>query len=346
MDCKYHNSIEHLGEADVSRVSGDSLDFSYGMLYAIESSLPKGLIVRYCCVYDEDDLIAFVPVYIGTNVNINALAPDFIERSYNVLLNIFGESIGLKVAIAGCLISDKGFIPMDLSHKQSDMMSFIAQGVDQLCQQESVSLCVFKDMHESVYDNYRQALLKQSYFPAYSLPTIVIDNDFASFSEYQASLTKNGRKHCKKTFRKAKESNLTLEVIDDFKDLNIEICALFRNTFVKAKYQFEEFSPHFFYSLAESENPQTELIVCKNDGKIVGALMNLYRHNQVQLNKRIGMDYSQEDTGLIYMLLNYYGIKSAIEHGVKKIYLGQSTYIPKTRLGGYLEDQFLFMKTY
>jgi len=45
-------------------------------------------------------------------------------------------------------------------------------------------------------------------------------------------------------------------------------------------------------------------------------------------------------------LLNYTRHPTAISHGLKTLWLGQSSYLPKTRLGGELEDQYLLLKAY
>jgi hypothetical protein len=45
-------------------------------------------------------------------------------------------------------------------------------------------------------------------------------------------------------------------------------------------------------------------------------------------------------------LLNYTGIKRAIERGIATLWLGQSSYLVKTRMGGELEDQYLYIKAY
>jgi len=138
MDCKFHTSIEHLDQAAVTGIVGGNIDFSYSMLNAIEQSLPKDLLVRYCCIYDSvDSLVAFLPVYIGRNVNINALAPELIQRMYGRTLAVFGESAGLKVAVAGCLVSDKGIIPIHESYNHTELTSLIAKNIDDLCQQET-----------------------------------------------------------------------------------------------------------------------------------------------------------------------------------------------------------------
>jgi hypothetical protein len=116
--------------------------------------------------------------------------------------------------------------------------------------------------------------------------------------------------------------------------------------FLKAKYQFEELPPRFFVECARCASPKTELVLCeRNDGRIVGSLLIFYDDREQQ-NKRIGIDYDIADSGLIYNLLNYTGIQRAIARGLTTLWLGQSSYLTKTRLGGEIEDQYLLIKAY
>ena len=102
--------------------------------------------------------------------------------------------------------------------------------------------------------------------------------------------------------------------------------------------------PAFFVECARSTTPKTELLICERyDGRIVGSLLIFYNETEQQ-NKRIGIAYDIPDSGLIYNLLNYTGIQRAIARGIKTLWLGQSSYVPKTRMGGELDDQYLLLK--
>jgi hypothetical protein len=137
-----------------------------------------------------------------------------------------------------------------------------------------------------------------------------------------------------------------MRVIEGFEEMIPKVYGLHRTIFLRAKYQFEELPPRFFVECARSTTPKTELVVCeRNDGRIVGSLMIFYDEHEQQ-NKRIGIDYDNPDSGLVYNLLNYTGIQRAIARRIPTLWMGQSSYIPKMRMGGQLEDQYLFIKAY
>ncbi|HKD80593.1 MAG TPA: GNAT family N-acetyltransferase [Candidatus Angelobacter sp.] len=336
------SSIDQIGPDQISRLEGSKLDFSYGLLRAIERSLWGGLTVRYVCVTDGNDIIAFTPVYIGTNLNFNALMPGFIQRSYTAMVDNLGLGAAYSVAVVGCLISDRGWIPARPGSDMQAVLNLMLPKIDSVAREHGAKFILVKDIHHEFQHSHK--FVESGYVQVFSLPTIQVATAFKSFDGYLASLTKNGRKHARKTYRKA-EGVLALQQVTDFAEWIPSVYPLFRNTFLKAKYQFEELSPRFFEECANSTTPKTKMILCLKGSQIVGALLMFYDSRE-QLSKRIGIDYRQEDTPLIYNLLMYEGLRHAVECGIEKVHLGQSTYVPKTRMGGQLDDQYLFLKAF
>jgi hypothetical protein len=343
-----YESIDEIGLDRIETLPA-ALDFSFGLLRAIEKSIWGELLVRYITVESDDGgtLLAFTPVYVGSNLNFNALLPKVIQKGYNALVGSLGTAMATRVAVVGCLISDRGWIPMhsELTDRKGALRLMLGE-IDRVAKQHKAQLGMLKDIHSDFPAEERALMREAGFVEGFSLPTIRINTAYPSFEEYlKKHLSKNGRKHARKQFHKA-EGNFTLTVFEDFEHLIPRVFPLFRAVFLKAKYQFEELPPRFFVECARSTSPKTELVLCeRNDGRLVGALLTFYNDHE-QENKRIGIDYDLADSGLIYNLLNYTGIQRAIARGIKTLWLGQSSYVPKTRLGGELEDQYLLIKAY
>ena len=340
-------SIDDIG-VDALAALPTGLDFSYGILRAMERTLWGELIVRYVTIVDDDDrVVAFTPVYVGSNLNFNALLPKAIQSGYNAMVAGLGMAMATRVAVVGVLISDRGGIPMHpkLTDRATALKLMLAE-IDRVAKEHHGQLVMLKDIHESFPAADRAVMRASGYTEGYSLPTIRINTDYKSFEEYlEKQMTKNGRKHARKQFTKA-EGTYKITAYDDYEPWIPRVFALHRRVFLKAKYQFEELPPSFFAECAKSTNPRTELLVCeRSDGRVVGSLLIFYNDREQQ-NKRIGIDYDIADSGLIYNLLNYAGIRRAVERGLKTLWLGQSSYLVKTRYGGVLEDQYLLLKAH
>lgn len=346
MISQVYNSIDDIGPEPI-KLLPTGLDFSFGLLRAMERSLWGELAVRYVTVEENGKVLAFTPVYVGSNLNFNALLPQFIQNSYNALVGSLGSAVATRVAVMGSLISDRGWIPMlPECGDRAGAVRLIMKEIDGIAKRDHCQLGMLKDIHRDFPEAERAIMRAAGFMEGFSLPTIRVNTGYASFEDYLTQhMTKNGRKHARKQFKRA-EGLFTLRVVEDFEEMIPEVYPLFRAVFLKAKHQFEELPPSFFVECARCPYPHTEMVVCeRNDGRLVGALLIFYDDDEQQ-NKRIGIDYELEESGLIYNLLNYSGIQRAIAHGLKTLWLGQSSYLPKTRLGGDLEDQYLLLKAY
>ena len=74
-----YETIDAIG-ADALAPLPTGLDFAFGLLRAMERSLWGELVVRYLTVEDDTGkVLAFTPVYIGSNLNFNALLPKVVQ---------------------------------------------------------------------------------------------------------------------------------------------------------------------------------------------------------------------------------------------------------------------------
>lgn len=344
MNRTMYESVAQLKPEEINILTGSPLDFSYGLLRAVEKGLWGDLDVRYLAIEDDGRILAMLPVYSGNNVNINALMPKWLQNAIDRFVRSFGLAQRTSFCMAGNPISDKGWIPMAEDVAGPELVEAMTAYVEQYAASLKVQLCLIKDIHDDFPDDWKAVIERHGFERTYSLPTVIVDTEFDTFDDYIAGLKKNARKHARKTLRAA-DSLFDFETISDYGHMVDEIFPLLRGTYLKAKYQLDEGIPEFVHACSEVQDMGTELIVARKNGEVVGALINFFRDGE-QLNKRIGIDYRQEETPLIYTSLMYQGIRSAVERGCKRVYLGQSTYVPKMRLGGRAEDMYFYVKPY
>ena len=342
MHAQWYESIEDVGADRIAPLAGSPVDFSYGVTLATERSLWGDLQVRYLCIERERTVLAFTPVYYGTNIEFMAVMPDVMRRSYHALVEHGGLSNAYTGALVGCLISDRGWIPLLPECDQDAVVDLVIASVDAFCRENKMALCVYKDINQAfpAIERFRAHGLVETH----SLPSVRVDTDFASKEDYINSLTANGRSHARRTLKKAAKE-FTIAFHSDYEPLIERAYPLWRATYLKAPHKFEELSPTFFRECARVSPPESELITCERGDKLVGVFLLFWTDDQ-QLNKRIGIDYSEKKTGLVYTALNYHSLLRGIERGIKMSYLGQTSYTPKVRMGGDPEDQYLFLKGY
>src|SRR5678809_792201 len=148
MQTRVYESIDEIG-SDRLNTLPTGLDFSFGVLRAIERTLWGELLVRYVTVEEPNGaLLAFTPVYVGSNLNLNALLPKIIQKSYYAMVDGLGTGMATRAAVVGCLISDRGWIPMhpDLVERKQ-ALKLLLSAIDNIAREHKAQLGMIKDIH-------------------------------------------------------------------------------------------------------------------------------------------------------------------------------------------------------
>lgn len=342
MQSTIYERIDDVGAERIALLTGSLLDYSYGLLRVLERTLWGDLEVKYLVVEEGSELLTFTPVVLGTEIDLNATMPSLMRRAYTKSLEWLGQSMAYHVAIVGSLISDLGWFPVHSKCDSREVVEVLLRALDDFNRRQGVDMCVIKDL--PVDYPHLDAVWRAGFMEIFSLPSVTLETAFESFDAYVASLSSNGRSHARRTLRKAAET-MTLRAVDDYAALIPECFPLFRATFFKAPIKFEELGPDFFKECARLESPKSEIVLAERRGKTIGFYLVFYT-DDVQHNKRVGIDYSQADSALVYNALNYYCIRRAIERGITLCSLGQTSYTLKRRLGGQLKDMLVPAKGY
>jgi hypothetical protein len=344
MQTKIYDSIDEIGAERIDPLEGSPVDFSYGLLRVMERSLWGDIRVRYVCVEAGEELLGMLPVYIGTNIEFMALMPVPIKAGYAALVEHMGLGQAYGVAVAGSLISDRGFIPLRPGCDRNAVLDAMIAAIDRLAEEHRLHLAFIKDVHQDFpgIDRFRSG----GFVECYSLPTVSVDTSFGSRDEYIARLTPNGRSNARRVLKNAaREFKLRFVPVDPA--LVSRVYPLMRATYLKAPFKLEELPPRFISeSVGAAVHPlESEMLLCERGDRLVGAFM-IYFYKGQQLNKRVGIDYSDPQSPLIYNALNMHCLLRAAERSIPLSYLGQTSYTPKVRLGGRLENQHLFIRGY
>ena len=186
MRVQVYDSIDDIDPNQIEPLP-TGLDFSYGLLRAMEKSLWGELLVRYITVSndDADTVVAFTPVYVGSNLNFNALLPKLVQKGYNALVGGLGTAMATRVAVVGSLISDCGGIPMhpDLTDRHGALRLLLGE-IDQVAKKYSAQLGMLKDIHSNFPAEERALMREAGFKEGFSLPTIRINTAYGSFEEY------------------------------------------------------------------------------------------------------------------------------------------------------------------
>ena len=271
MHTQWYQRIDDLGAARIEPLEGSPIDFSYGLLRAVERTLWGDVHVRYIAVEEAGVLLGFLPVYYGTNIEFMAAMPGPIQRAYAGLVEHLGRGHAYRVAVAGSLISDRGYIPLLPGHDGDAIVDRMIAAIDELAAEQRLHLAFIKDIHQDFPHIGR--FRRDDFVECHSLPTTRVDTHFTSQSDYIASLTANGRSIVRRALKKAAKE-FTIRYISDYADLVPRFFPLLRATYLKAQFKLEEPTPQFFAECAKIRD--SELLIAHQAGKPAARFRRLH----------------------------------------------------------------------
>jgi len=167
-----------------------------------------------------------------------------------------------------------------------------------------------------------------------TLPTIIFKNRFINWEDYINSLRATYRRRINKATTKLHKIKVVSSSCSIFTE---KIYGLYLNVYGKSDSKLEKLSMDFFKNLSEKFLLTTFYL--KN--KVIGW------HITIQEDKKLdfflcGVDYNYNQKYSIYhnILINI--LKKGIENKAELINFGQTTEEAKCRLGGVVEDRFMF----
>lgn len=226
------------------------------------------------------------------------------------------------------------------------------------CTRNKVQYSVFKEFKEVDTQLMDGPLESQGYFRGYSLPSAEMELPFANYAEYLASLRAKYRRQILAAQRKIgqtqpvfvsnyfegpqTESQPVLTVLKpsqyDPKVFYELYCQVMERATVKLEVLNEAFFEHFFAAMEQ----EIFLLTMVFQGKVLGVFVVAWVGETVTFIWTGKTDFRDEyDT---YFNLMSGMVAFALEKGCTNLVLGQTSFYAKQRIGGLVEDLFLYFK--
>ena len=216
--------------------------------------------------------------------------------------------------------------------------------MESIAQEEKAAVLMFKDFARN-YDSVFEPLLKHGFLKIESLPSTVMDINFADFDGYLKTLSPVSRQDIKRKFKKVDgRVKIDLEVTNNPDDSALsKIYRLYLQTFDKQDMGLEKLPPDFFKCVSRNMPQEAKYFLWRIDGKMVAFAFCLIR-NEYFIDSYLGFDYSVAHQYYLYFVRFRDLMKWCIGQGIKKYEMGQTTYEPKRRLGFDFIRLYLYIK--
>jgi len=334
MYAKIIQSIKDVNEEEWNRlVSPQDIQMSYSYIKSVENSEISDYQHRYILIYDDGSrLIASLPVFITNKFCLDTPLTGKCKMLCKKVRDVLPMFLSKRVLFCGCCISEYNKINIMEKTKKNMVLKLMLEEIDKMAEREKVKFVLAKDFIDDG-NCFKEESRKKGYFDFCSLPGTYIDIECDSFETYIQGLKIKQRQNIRNKINKCRKAGgLEFEIVEDFGKISDKLHELYMQTFNNAEVQFDRIGRDFFENINNFMGESSKVILAKREGNIIGfALLVCSRDSCV--NVRIGLDYKYAHLYHVYFMLHYKNIEYAIESGAKRLYLSQTTYIPKLEMG-------------
>ena len=340
-----------------SIVAEEELFGRHSFLEIIEKSGVESASYQYLLFYDRDELVGHAVLSVFT-IDLSL----FLGKSQIIgwLKRWFPRLFSYKLLVCGTPLSaghrnlfwkDADFVPA--------IVAQLTQHMEARAKAENLTSAVVKELYDYHYTDLNQPFADAGFFFGHSLPTVVVDVQWASFKAYLADMRATYRRQIKASLAKLGMAEPLLHYgldIEEDDEPRFEVLEaseidpeaffeLYTSIMSRAEVKLETLNQAFFIGFFAKMGIKVKAIRLWAKGKSQG--MVVIAHT----NRTLTWIWAGKDTAKNEEFDNYFNlvaaiVQYAIEHGCTTINLGQTAYYTKQRMGGSAQPLSLYFRSY
>jgi predicted N-acyltransferase len=226
------------------------------------------------------------------------------------------------------------------------ILSVLDAEMDRLATAAGAEVVIYKEFSDGDLPTM-DPLLKCGYRRIPIPPMHVLDASFGSFADYCAALRARYRMQITRSTKKLKNSGVDSLVLTDPEEIlrvyTPAVHAMYCNMVAKSDLKVETLSIDYYRQLTARLAGQVDLVVLRKDSRIVGFGWCL-RETSTYHMMYAGIDYALNGEYDLYFNLMFAGFDRALRSNVRKINVGQTATVFKSRMGCYSEARHVYVK--
>ncbi len=299
----------------------------------------------------------FVTVYAGAEpvacAALTAMTVDFTDFGdpritwlvkYNPLLRRFRNMKVLFCSLPGSP-GDRG-IAFSPAADNARVLALVDDLMVRLATEAGLDAVIFKEFSPPETEPMKP-LLDRGYMRVEVPPMHLLDPAFANFADYTAALRTRYRQQVNKSTRKLKGSGIVSTVLTDPDEIlrryDAETHAMYREMTLKSDLRVEVLPYEYYRELVRRMPGQVELIAMIKDDRIIAFGWCLYDTATYHM-MYAGLDYRLNKDFDLYFNLMYGGFDRALRKGARRIHVGQTATVFKSRMGCFSEERYIYTK--
>lgn len=292
----------------------------------IEETLREGFQYRYAILHDAERGAWAVQPFFLVDQDLAMGLPEGGRGALERLRRVFPRFLRSTILMVGCAAGEGA-----LDCAEPWALKLLRTALDAYARKVRASLLLFKD-----FPSHHRAALEllsgAGYQRVPSMPAAELSLEDGDFELYmQRRLSRVYRKGLRRKFRECERlGGVTMEeVAPELAEAAVEeIYPLYRQTFERSRYRFEELTPAYFCGMLRTMGERAHLFVWRYKGRAVAFSLCMV-HDGVVYDMNVGLDYSVALHLHLYFITWRDIISWAMARGLKSYYTGPLNYDPK-----------------
>ncbi len=305
-------------------------------LKVVELSFAADSQFWYAVIRDESDQPVAVACFSRYRVDVAMMAPPLIQKFVANIRCIWPRFFQFQMLFCGLPLSSAAcYLAMDDRADHDRILASLNETAMGIARQIGVRLISFQQFSPALAMKL-DGLIRYGFRKARSSYNYELHGEFASFTDYLATLKGDTRWRIRRTLRRFDDAGLTCEQIRgrDGADryFTPEVYQLYLNVLDQAKVRLECKPIRFFQELARQFPDESYFTFARQNERIVGFCCGLASGHQYSLLV-VGLDYSINRETNLYFNLVYRMMQQALVPGVNLLHFGATADEFKQRLG-------------
>ncbi|HYY55728.1 MAG TPA: GNAT family N-acetyltransferase [Pyrinomonadaceae bacterium] len=336
--------IEEVDAAEWDSILGvDDIQATHRFIKTCQSAKVENASYRHLTIYDGEGLVCVASLSMML-VSLDLLSTGATRALIHALRGLRAGFLRVPLLLCGLPVSfGNSCIRFRVGADSARIIELVADLMDSLARDTGASVLCFKEFTAGERAALDEPLKQYGYFGARSLPGCAMAIRWRSFEDYASSMRAGYRRQLTATLRVRREAGLSVRVMRDFGAECARIHRLYLAVMDRAEFQLERLNLHFFEELNVNLGADSRAILLERDGELLSAAVMLFTR-RVATFLLVGIDYDHNRTYHSYFNIVIEVIREAINAGVERLELGQTSYDLKGRLGGLPTERHIYLK--
>lgn len=343
LNIRLYRDINDVAPAEWDSVLGsDDLLMSHRFIRACQQARIEDASFWHLVISKGDEVVGIATLH-RMFVNLELLSSGLTRKLIDHVKGQWPGFCRLPVLFCGLPIScGEPCLKISSAADFDEICAAVVEVMEDVASDTATQLLCFKEFAPEAVGRM-DFVLSRGYFRTFSLPSCYLSLTWNCFSSYLESMRAPYRRQVRASLRARRETGLRVHRLDAGATHSETIFALYNQTILRAQQRLEILNPEFFHLLNTCLGEQVKVILIELEESPLAMAVVLFTGN-VATFLFAGMEEERRPQWQLYQNLLTEVVAIAIERGVKRLELGQTSYAMKSRLGAQESPRYLYLR--